>query len=429
MKIQDLNGKKICWIGYALEGEAMLKALQEYAPEAKVTIADRNPNVQIDQDGVELQLGEEHLKDLDRFDVVIRSAGVPDQPEFEPIKDKVTNMAAIFFDSIADTGVRTIGITGSKGKSTTTTLIYNALHAFDADGTVLMGNLYLPMISYLDKAKPGVTFVIELSSYMLEYVRRSPNIAVVTSFFPEHLDRHGSVENYWNAKKQIASHQTADDVVFYNAIYPECKELAESSPGKKVPFTKNDAPLKLEETHFIGDHNLSNLAAAYLVATYAGVPSDVAIDALKESTPLPHRLQDLGIHAGVHWVNDSIATAPEATLAALQALGDKVETIFVGGFERGYDFTELAKTLTDLQHIKSVVVFPETGSKIQALMPPNSKNFYKTENMEDAVRWAAGHTSPGKTALLSCASPSFNLYKDFNARGDAFMDAVKALVD
>jgi UDP-N-acetylmuramoyl-L-alanine---L-glutamate ligase len=286
----------------------------------------------------------------------------------------------------------------------------------------------VPMIDFLPQAKPGNTFVIELSSYMLEPLRRSPEIAVVTSFFPEHLDRHGSVESYWAAKKNIAAWQKPEDAVFYNVKYPECKELADASPGHKFPFEPDDFPLDVTMTKFIGDHNRSNLAAAFKVATYLGVPEGLALTALRATDPLPHRLQNLGLHAGIEWVNDSIATAPEATLAALDALGEKIETIFLGGFDRGYDFGELANRLAMSEHIKHIVFFPTTGERIKELLPAGThKDIFETSDMEKAVQWAVVRTSPGNIALLSCASPSFNLYKDFNLRGEAFMKAVNHL--
>ncbi|HSE61008.1 MAG TPA: UDP-N-acetylmuramoyl-L-alanine--D-glutamate ligase [Candidatus Saccharimonadales bacterium] len=426
MTITELNGQHICLLGYGLEGASMQKALAIYAPDAKITIADSNAGVTAE--GAALQVGPHYLDNLDQFDVIIRSSGIPNLPELERVKSKITTMAVIFFDTIAHTGVRTIGVTGSKGKSTTTTLIYNALYANDPDHTYLMGNLYLPMIDFLHYAKPGNTFVIELSSYMLEPLRRSPNIAVVTSFFPEHLDRHGSVESYWAAKRNIAEHQTPEDTVFYNANSRECQELAEASPGHKIGFVPDDFPLDVSLTNFIGEHNRSNLAAAYKVATYVGVPDGLALRILRETEPLPHRLQSLGIHGDIEWVNDSIATAPEATLAALDALGDNVETLFLGGFDRGYNFSELMTRIAATDSIKQLIFFPATGERMKALLPEDSnKIFLETKDMDQAVQWAAAHTNPGKIALLSCASPSFGLYKDFNARGEAFIHAVKKL--
>lgn len=422
MKIQELDSKNICLIGFAREGRAMLRALKTHAPNARITIADRDES--ITAEGVSLKLGDSYMDDLDRFDVIIRSIGIAYTPAMNAIASKITDMTRIFFDTIADSGVRTIGVTGSKGKSTTTTLIYEALKAHDPD-THLMGNIGIPMIDFLPEAKPGAAFVIELSSFMLEHLRRSPNIAVITSFFPEHLDRHGDVEHYWATKKHIAIHQTADDAVFYNARYPQCKEIADCSPGARIAFTADDFPLDVTQTKFKGEHNRSNLAAAYKVATYLGVPNDVALNALKNADPLPHRLQNIGEHGGVNWVNDSFATAPEATIAALEALKGDVDTLLVGGFDRGVDYAGLAEYL-DASAVQNIVFFPDTGTLIKAAMHSH-KNTLETANMDEAVAWASQHTTPGKTVLLSSASPSFNLFKDFVVRGEAFMAAVTKL--
>lgn len=424
MKITDLDGKNVCFIGYAREGMAMQKALAQYAPGAKLTFADANPDVKVV--GAHAQLGPDYLKDLDRFDVVIRSMGIPDKPEFAGLGEKLTNSTLIFFDTIADSGVRTIGVTGTKGKSTTTNLIYQALKSAD-DRTFLMGNIGTPMISYLAEAKPGATFVIELSSYMLEFLRRSPQIAVVTSFFPEHIDRHGSVANYWEAKRNIAAHQQPSDVVFYCADYPECREIADASPGQKIAFTAADFPLPVEQTKLKGEHNRSNLAAALKIAQYCGVNRDQAIAALKNTEGLPYRLRSLGIKSGIEWVEDSLATAPEATIFALQALND-VDTLITGGMDRGgYDFTALGKKIVE-RGVRNVVLFPDTGTQIkmaiEAAQPTEQINYLETTNMQEAVDFARTATKKGATCLLSSASPSYNLFKDHEDKAAQFIAAI-----
>lgn len=425
MKIADLNGKNVCFVGYAREGKAMQQALAHYAPEAKLTFADANENAQIV--GAEAQLGPDYLKNLDRFDVVIRSMGVPDKPEFAALGDKVTNSTIIFFDSIASSGVRTIGVTGTKGKSTTTNLIYHALKATN-EHVFLMGNIGVPMISFLDKAKPGATFIIELSSYMLEHLRRSPHIAVVTSFFPEHLDRHGSVEKYWGAKKNIAAHQTEVDAVFYCADYPECLEIAEASPGIKIPFTAEDFPLAVNETKLKGEHNRNNLAAALKVAEYCGIDRSVAVEALKNTEGLPYRLHSLGVKDGIEWVEDSLATAPEATAFALDALDGTVDTLITGGMDRGgYNFTALGEKIARSK-IRNIVLFPDTGLQIKAAIeaasPAEPKNYLQTKSMQEAVDFARETTKKGTVCLLSNASPSYNLFKDYEAKAAAFAKAI-----
>ena len=425
MKITELNGKNICFIGYAREGQAMQAALKKYAPDAQLTFADSNESLQIKD--ANAQLGPDYLKNLDRFDVVIRSMGVPDKPEFAPLGDKVTNSTVIFFDTIAGSEVNVIGVTGTKGKSTTANLIYHALKAAD-DRVFLMGNIGLPMIGYLEHAKPGATFVIELSSYMLEFLRRSPHIAVVTSFFPEHLDRHGSPQNYLGAKKNITAHQTPADVVFYSADYPECQQIANLSPGTKIPYTAADFPLPVTETQLKGEHNRSNLAAALKVAQYCGVARDIAVTALKNTKGLPYRLHSLGVHHGIEWIEDSLATAPEATLFALQALGDTVDTLITGGMDRGgYDFTALGAKIA-ASPIRNIVLFPDTGAQIkqaiEAAQPATPKTYLETNDMRAAVIFAREHTKKGAACLLSSASPSYNLFKDYEDKARQFAAAI-----
>lgn len=426
MKITELNGKKIAIIGSGRDAQAMIRALNIYAPEADITVCSRKEDLKME--GVSLQLGAGYLADLNRFDAVIRSPGAPDLPEFDALApEKVTNATVIFFDSIQGTGVRTIGITGTKGKSTTSYLIYQALKAH-SPRTFWMGNIGIPMIDFLGEAKPDTTFVIELSSYMLEFLRRSPNIAVITSFFPEHLDRHKTVKRYWEAKRNIASHQTKDDTVFYCADYPECKDMADSSPGTEIAYTAADFPLDVRETKLKGEHNRSNLAAAFKVATYLGVPEKTALDALKNTQGLQYRIYSLGKKDDIEWVEDSLATAPEATLFALEALGNDIDTLITGGMDRGgYDFTAMGAWIAK-SHIRNVVLFPETGAQIKAAIekadPRVPKTYFETSDMKAAVAFAKEHTKKGSICLLSSASPSYNLFKDYEDKAAQFKAAI-----
>src|SRR5581483_5277832 len=152
----------------------------------------------------------------------------------------------------------------------------------------------------------------------------SPHIAVITSFFPEHLDYHGSLEAYMEAKKHITRFQTADDMVFFNASMEGAAEIAKEGAGRKIPFSADECPIDITETKLIGEHNRSNIAAACMVAAALGVDRDTALKAVKTFEGLPHRLQSLGVHHGFEWVDDAISTTPESTIAALDALGDRV---------------------------------------------------------------------------------------------------------
>ncbi len=482
MNIKDLRGKNICILGFGREGQAMLKALEERAPGCEVTIADQNASV-ILPDGAShwLQVGDGWLKNLDKFDVLIKSPGIPPSEELQAYSVKLTSPTQIFFDSIAGSGATVIGVTGSKGKSTTASLIHHilrtsqpanpsttrpyrttsgrALRASKPNSRILLiGNIGEPAIAHIADAKPDTIFVMEMSSYQLMDLTVSPHIAVVTAFFPEHLDYHGSLDAYREAKKHIARFQAEEDKVFFAADSDGALEIAKESKGIRIPFSAADAPVAIEETMLIGTHNLSNIAAAFLVSQELGVAKDGAIAAIRSFIPLPHRLQSLGVHHGIEWVDDSISTTPESAIAALDALGDRVATIILGGQDRGYDFTPLAERLKR-SSVQTVILMGESGTRIrEALKIANvPAQFFDAKNMEEAVTTAkrskktsealglagpnAGGLKSGKRelvrekppglslapiVLLSPASPSYGMFRNFEERGDRFRACMQA---
>jgi len=425
VKITDLNHKNVCILGYGKEGKTSYEMLRTHAPAAKITIADGNPAA-TGEPGVALIAGPDYLEKLGSFDAIIKSPGIPWTPG-EPLRSKLTSATEIFLDSLPEI-VRVIGVTGTKGKSTTSNLIYQVLTAAGIR-VFLAGNIGEPMLGFLKEATPSTTFVLELSSYQLETLKTSPHIAVVTSFFPDHLDYHRGLKNYFEAKKNIARFQKPGDIVFYNPSFPECVEIANLSAGKKETFVPEDYPGRPNPA-LRGTQNTSNLAAAYKVARYCGIDEKTAVAALETAKNLPHRQESLGAHHGLKWIDDSAANTPEATVSAIQTLGDEVGTIIIGGLDRGYDFTELGKTLA-ASSIKNVVLFPETGPKIRDIaenVPGHTpKTYFETTNMTKAVEFAAKHTAPGKAVLLSNGSPSYNLFRNFTERAQTFKEAIEAL--
>lgn len=437
MKIQDLSGKKICILGFGKEGQAMLQALKDYRIDAEVTIADRKP-----QSGIKGQFGDEYLKDLARFDVVIKSPGIPPCHELDAVRMKITSSTQIFLDTIKDTGATVIGVTGSKGKSTTSTLIFEILKAAGKK-TLLIGNIGEAAIAHLKDAKSNTTcgersrtiFVQEMSSYQLMDVTVSPHIAVITSFFPEHLDYHGTLDAYKEAKTHIARFQVKDDLIFFNALFEEAKEIAGMSKGKKIRFSADDCPVTPDEIHLIGEHNRSNMAAATLVARKLGVSEDVIVKVLKAFRGLPHRLQSLGVHHGIEWIDDAISTTPESTIAALDALGDSVTTVILGGQDRGNDFTALAQRIRN-SSVKTVILFPGSGPRIRSSLEEAraSAECFDATSMQDAVMIAQDKThvpSPESRVpicLLSTASPSYNMFRNFEEKGDTFARCIRGNV-
>ncbi|MDO8468410.1 MAG: UDP-N-acetylmuramoyl-L-alanine--D-glutamate ligase [Candidatus Peribacter sp.] len=435
MHIRELAGKNVCILGFGREGQAMLKALEEHAPGCEVTVADQNAAITLPHGSRHwLQVGTGWLKNLERFDILIKSPGIPPSEELAAYSLKLSSPTQIFFDSIANTGATVIGVTGSKGKSTTASLLFHILQTSQQANkptSYLVGNIGEPAIAHIADAAPGTIFVMEMSSYQLMDLNLSPHIAVVTAFFPEHLDYHGSVEAYKEAKKHIARFQRPGDKVFFAADSEGAREIASEGIGKKIPFSAADAPVAIEETKLIGMHNASNIAAAFLVSRELGVSKDRAIAAIRSFAPLPHRLQSLGVRHGIEWVDDSISTTPESAIAALNALGDRVATIILGGQDRGYDFTTLAERLKH-SSVQTVILLPESGKRIRESL--EKVNFHArvldANNMEETITFAKqpqssqlkAHSFP--IVLLSPASPSYGHFKNFEDRGDQFAQAV-----
>lgn len=418
MKITDLDHRNVCILGYGREGRAVERAVRENAAGARITIRDQKD-------------GPDYLKDLDAFDTIVKSPGIPPHPAFSAVQDRITSSTQIFLDTIADTGSMVIGVTGSKGKSTTSTLIFEMLKAGGKNAS-LLGNIGEPAIGHLGEAGPDKIFVMEMSSYQLMDLTRSPQIAIVTSFFPEHLDYHGSLAAYLEAKKHIARFQKPGDFVFYNGGCAEAKEIAEGSRGRKIPFTPEDAPLTLRETHLIGTHNLGNMAAASLVARHFAIPNPVILQILRTFPGLPHRLQRLGLHHGIEWIDDAISTTPESAIAAIEALEERVTTIILGGQDRGNDFTALGRRIAR-SSIRNIILFPGSGPRIRSAIE-NAKaavTFHNASSMEDAVAIAKQATIERATSdestpivLLSTASPSYGMFKNFEEKGTQFQRCI-----
>lgn len=435
MNIKDLSNKNVCILGFGREGKAMAEAIEKHAKNTKITIADQSDSLPATR--YPLLSGEKAFEELDSFDVIIKSPGIPPHALLPSVQ--YTTPTQIFFDSIVGSGATVIGVTGSKGKSTTTSLIYHILStrnplparsgSEDPSGSrtttrqYLIGNIGNPSISYIDQAKKGTIFVMEMSSYQLMDLDTSPKIAVLTSFFPEHLDYHRSMKAYMDAKKHITKFQTASDVVFFNASNTDCEEIAEEGEGKKIPVTADDAPCAITETKLIGEHNRSNIALAWKVAEHLGVKKEDAVKAIASFTPLAHRLQSLGTHHGMEWVNDSISTTPDSAMAAMDALGDRVAVIILGGQDRGQDFSALAKKIKESK-VQAVITVGEAGPEIAALLRGIGCTQWMIEvpNLEAAVREAKLQKPSIKQpiVLLSPAAPSYDQFKNFEERGKQF---------
>lgn len=397
-----LGLKNALLLGYGKEGEITQRYLKKYYPSLALTVADQAQNPH-------------YLKQQDKAEFAIRTPGLPKQNLTIPY----TTATNIFF---AHTQNLTIGVTGSKGKSTTASVV---AHLFNAGGydAELLGNIGKPMLEALLKPAPeDRIYVLELSSYQLDDCTYSPNIALVTNLFPEHMTYHGGIAPYYDAKKNIFLHQTLTDLFVFNPRHLLLKKWAKEAPGQIEPFSSWKPPF----TPLLGEHNQSNVSAAVAIADLFKVPRKTLAAALRDFKALPHRLENVGTFKGITFYDDAISTSPESTLEAIKALTPlaPIGTIFLGGEDRGYDFTVLEKALRR-HKIKNLVLFPDTGARI--LTSHKGFKILKTTSMKEAVEFAFQNTPKGQLCLLSTASPSYSLWKNFEEKGDDFQSQIRRL--
>jgi UDP-N-acetylmuramoylalanine--D-glutamate ligase len=448
----ELRGDSFLIVGFGREGRSVFSFLRERFPTTRIGIADRQ---QIDPNfshgpHTEIYSGDDYLANANSFATVIRSPGVRLQEIAQHITsaNHVTSATNIFF---AERKGRVIGVTGTKGKSTTASLIASILsHAFP--DTRLVGNIGAPMLDHLAGAAPETHFVIELSSYQLEDLRISPNIAVLLNIVPEHLDYHGGFEAYRAAKSSITRHQSPNDILIYNPSFPVLGPAAQGSQAKRLFFCEQDNAsslvsfrdgniilatdgearevVEVAELPLLGPGNLQNTLAAIACAAALKVPIEVIRTGLRSFKPLEHRLEFVGEQRGVRFYNDSLSTIPEALNHAIAALGPDVETLIAGGFDRGVDMSSVGPVISS-SGVKTLILFPTTGEKIWSAVkraqPATTIRRLDAHTMEEAVRAAYTHTSRGKICVMSPAASSFSVFRDYKERGDKFKEAVRAV--
>jgi UDP-N-acetylmuramoyl-L-alanine---L-glutamate ligase len=385
---------------------------------------------------------------LDRLDVLVKSPGIkPSHPLLAAAYARglpVTSATALFVERARAAGLAVVGVTGSKGKSTTATLLHRTLETAGIP-TVLVGNIgraALDVLADAVSARPVVVF--EMSSYQTHDLTLGPSVAVLTRLFPEHLDWHGDVASYYAAKLRVAATQRPDDVTIWNAADPVLAGRAPFGPARHVPYGdlehlhfadgafRRGAGLLFDDRRMLlpGSHNRSNACAALTAAALFGASPAHLEEVLATFIGLPHRLEDLGVHGGVRWINDSIATAPEAAVAALDAFGDDVATYIGGGTDRGFDFAPLARALVS-RRIAHVILVPPGGSRIgeaiAAIGTGNGESAHLARDLAEAVAIAARVTPTGRTVLFSPASPSYGVFTNFEERGDTYRKLVRSV--
>ena len=437
------KGKSVAILGFGREGRSTLEILRG-TECGEIGILDKNPVDQKDCEGCTLHCGENYLDHMGDYDIIMKAPGIALFDKVSPeIKEKITSQTDLFLRFCNN---HTVGVTGTKGKSTTSSLITHMLNNCGKKA-ILLGNIGIPPLSAIDTLEKGTTVVLEMSCHQLEYVKASPNTAVLLNVYEEHLDHYVDFNAYKHAKENIYRYQNEYDTLIYNKdlFNDEIRQLKENSPNPRrivsVSMEEDkDANVYLSGNDIIfftdkitydqlspkleGRHNLYNIAAALTAAQYAiGIGFDFmkAADSVGRFSGLEHRMETVRTVNGVRYINDSISTIPHATIWAVKTFN--ADTVIIGGMDRGIMYDDLVKFLNK-GDVQTIICLPDSGHKIADMLNTLSAVF-KVNNMEEAVQKAA--ETAKRCCVLSPAAASYGFYKNFEERGRHFKELVNKL--
>lgn len=495
--LEKLSQSQIIIFGLGREGLSTYRFLRSELPLKKIILIDERPVDELMPAWSELLKKDKAAtfttsftkidQDQLRSSLLFKTPGIPkSHPIVQQVLDagsKFTSNTQLFFKLVEEYNAEcatknllknsqnkegrspliTIGVTGTKGKSTTSSVTYHLLKENNLPA-YLGGNIGKPALdiwaewkkqqSLISKHSPqknknqsaqkadffmGI-FVLELSCHQLAELKSSPEIAVVQDIVSEHLDYYENFADYLQAKTQIARFQKKTDMIIYNQDSTTAPELATLSPAEKISFSlkekkdpKNEAWIKLaKNTQLLGEHNLYNLIPAIIIGQKFGLKEKQIKSAIQSFKALPHRLEFVANINQVRYYDDSISTVPEATIAALHTFADKPIILIAGGFERQQNYQQLAEEVLK-SNVKALALLPPTGQRLlrelSKLDPPNTLRAATSEfsEMSEAVRHAFNHAKSGDVVLLSPGAASFNSFKDYRDRGEQFKKEVLKL--
>ena len=432
-------GKRVLLLGFGREGKSTLRLLQTVGGYADITVADKNA---VDPgEGVLRICGEPYQQTMDDYDVVFKSPGIVLERPYSSYRCLITSQAELFLSVY---GKQTIGITGTKGKSTTSTLLYHVLLQAGVD-CVLMGNIGIPPFDRLEEVGSQTLVVLELSCHQLEYTRFSPHTGVLLNIYEEHLDHYGTFARYQAAKENIYRCQQPGDFLFCNIDNAPSAEtcsatvitVADDGRPAGVQLIGDTVRLSTGETYdiptdrirLLGHHNAWDIAVVYAIAVRSGITDEVFTAALLSYEPLPHRLQPIGEFDGIRFYDDSISTIGETAIQALETLKD-TDTVLIGGMERGVDYAALIAYLSK-SPVSHILLMEATGERIyreaMAAGVDRPERFRRVGDLKNAVKVAKAVTAKGKICLLSPAAASYGIFRNFEERGEVFGEYVKTL--
>jgi len=431
---EKYKDKKIAVLGYGLEGQASFAFLKKHGFEPAVLDKSADPD---------------YLSKVGEYDLVFRTPGIsPLTPEIVAAERTGTVFTSQIEEFIDLCPGKIIGVTGTKGKGTTSTLIHDILKA-EGLSVYLGGNIGVPAISFLEKLDADSWTILELSSFQLQTLNHSPHIAVVLNITSEHLDYHADTTEYRAAKSNIVRHQTESDYAVINDDYEVSRGFAGLTPATKYFFSKehktegcyvdgkdqiilnvegeNTVLASFAELKLRGRHNLENVTAASLAAYLAGAKPSTISETIKSFVGLEHRLELVREVGKVRYYNDSFSTVPETAIAAIDSFTEPV-VLIAGGSDKKSDYTELGQKIADSK-VKAVILIGEMADKIRQSIPDSFKGefVFGLTSMTDIVEKAAGLAVAGDVVLLSPACASFGLFDNYKDRGNQFKESVNGL--
>lgn len=451
MELESLEKKDVLILGLGREGESTLKFLRKFFPKKNIGVADQFNINQLPKSVRDLfrkdkhlrkYLGKNYLNSLKNYSLIIKTPGIHKRT-LKPYISKntaITSQAEIFLKKFHK---QTIGITGTKGKSTTSSLIYEILKRGGLR-VHLLGNIGKPCLLFYREIQKDEIFVFELSSHQLKDLKISPHISIFLDIFKEHQDYFNNFREYFNAKANISKWQKKEDFFIFNSEYELIEKLSKKTLSKKIPFGlksfdrkgcylkngwiffKDKRVIDIRDVPLKGEHNIYNVMAAIGAAMTLKIPLKNIQEGIKKFKPLPHRLEFVGRFKGINFFNDSLATNPEATIEALKSIPN-TKTLILGGFDRGQVFDGLIEEIIK-RKINNLILLPPTGRKIYSQIKKNriNLNCFLVKNMKEVIEKAYEITEEGN-CLLSPASASFGLFKNYKDRGNQFKKYVKLL--
>lgn len=466
-----IKDKSVLILGFGREGQSTLKAFLKAGSAKKITIADQKAlslEMEVFADAayadynlqsIDFCCGPQYQDFCDDYDLIMKSPGIVLKKDISMYETEILSQMQLFFEYYRD---RIIGITGTKGKSTTTTLLHHILKE-SGRPAILAGNIGIPVFDILHEVTDESIFVIELSCHQLEYMTISPKWGILLNIYEEHLDHYGTLEKYIASKEKIYENQKDGDYLFVNPdvkpetgrcsaniklvdikrIKPDCNiesdkgvDIILNMPSDSdqmlpvISYQNRQCEIPTTEISLLGEHNYLDIAYVYGVCCELGIDDEEFVKGLQSYVPLPHRLQYIGTVNGVAYYDDSISTIDETTIQALNTIKN-ADTVLIGGMDRGISYVNLERYLADSK-VAHIILMEDTGKRIYEEIQSDYPDFLHKErlfvvnHLEDAVSLAKQITKKGGSCILSPAAASYGIFKNFEERGDVFAQLVNS---